>query len=194
MSILNNISNLTNINYSGNSINSINSTNKCSSFNLNNGRVPIKIPSSNELFKLYDKIPIDECVSLRSATQGLWSETQLSKLFFSSENIQILQNGIRAQLYFLSNQQYLIGPQDCDTLKIIMRSIFLQYSSNKPTAITQQISDLNKMVINYCVQQLYSEVQGYVKYIDDVSTLVVPLAHPIQATNNDKLLEFKSWF
>jgi hypothetical protein len=32
------------------------------------------------------------------------------------------------------------------------------------------------------------------KYIDDVSTLVVPIAHPVMASQNDRQLELKSWF
>ena len=52
----------------------------------------------------------------------------LSDTFFSSQNIQLLQNSIRAGVYNMSNGKFTIGPQDCDTLKIIMRSIFLQYA------------------------------------------------------------------
>lgn len=162
--------------------------------NIYNGRINIKTPNINNLFQLYDKIPIEECASLRDATNGLWTETILSKCFFSKENIQIIMNGLRAGIYEISNGKYLISTQDCDTLKIIMRSIFLQYSSNKPNNITEQINELNKMVLNYSIQQVYSEAQGYMKYIDDASTLVIPLAHPIQTNNNDRQLELKKWF
>jgi hypothetical protein len=161
---------------------------------VNNGRVNIKSPNTSALFKMYDKIPANQCVTFRNATEGLWNETSLSKAFFSRENIQIIQNGIRAGVYQLSNGQYVIGPQDCDSIKIIMRSVFLQYSANKPSNIPEQIYELNKIVLNYCIQQVYSEAQGYMKYVDDVSTLVVPIAHPVQASNTDRQLEFKSWF
>jgi hypothetical protein len=50
------------------------------------------------------------------------------------------------------------------------------------------------MVLNYCIQQVYSEAQGYMKYINDVSTLAVPISHPVMANNTDRELEFKSWF
>ena len=161
---------------------------------VNNGRINIKSPNTSALFQMYDKIPANQCTTFRNATEGLWTESPLSQAFFSEENIQILQNGIRAGVYYKSNKQYLIGPQDCDSLKIIMRSIFLQYSANKPFNISQQIKELNKMVLNYCIQQVYSEAQGYMKYVDDVSTLVVPIAHPVQASNTDRQLEFKTWF
>jgi len=161
---------------------------------VNNGRVNIKSPNTSTLFQMYDKIPANQCVTFRNATEGLWNETPLSQAFFSRENLQIIQNGIRAGVYQRSNGQYVIGPQDCDSLKIVMRSVFLQHSANQPFNIPQQIEELNKIVLNYCIQQVYSEAQGYMKYVDDVSTLVVPIAHPVQASNTDRQLEFKGWF
>jgi hypothetical protein len=161
---------------------------------VNNGRINIKSPNTSALFQMYDKIPANQCVTYRNATEGLWDSTSLSQAFFSLQNIQILQNGIRAGVYQRSNSQYVIGPQDCDSLKIIMRSVFLQHAANQPNNIPQQIAELNKIVLNYCIQQVFSEAQGYMKYVDDVSTLVVPIAHPVQASNTDRTIEFKSWF
>ena len=160
----------------------------------NNGRVDIKSPNTSSLFEMYDKIPANQCVTFRNPTEGLWNDTTLSNAFFSQQNIQILQNGIRAGVYHKSNGQYTIGPQDCDSLKIVMRSVFLQNAANQPNNITQQVVELNKIVLNYCIQQVYSEAQGYMKYIDDASTLVVPIAHPVMANNTDRELEFKTWF
>jgi hypothetical protein len=161
---------------------------------INNGRVDIKSPNTSNLFAMFDKIPANQCATFRNPTEGLWDETYLSKAFFSHQNIQLIQNGIRAGVYYKSNSQYLIGPQDCDSLKIIMRSIYLQYSANQPNNLTQQIEELNKIVLNYCIQQVYGEAQGYLKYIDDASTLVVPIAHPVMANNTDRTLELKTWF
>ena len=160
----------------------------------NNGRVDIKSPNTSSLFEMYDKIPANQCVTFRNPTEGLWTDTTLSQAFFSQQNIQIIQNGIRSGVYHKSNGQYTIGPQDCDSLKIVMRSVYLQNAANQPNNITEQIAELNKIVLNYCIQQVYSEAQGYMKYIDDASTLVVPIAHPVMANNSDRELEFKTWF
>jgi hypothetical protein len=161
---------------------------------INNGRVDIKSPDTSSLFEMYDKIPANQCATFRNATEGLWDETSLSTAFFSLENIQILQNGIRAGVYQKSNGQYLVGPQDCDSLKIIMRSVYLQHSANQLKNITQQIIELNKIVLDFAVKQVYSEAQSYMKYLDDASTLVVPIAHPVMANNTDREIEFKKWF
>jgi hypothetical protein len=161
---------------------------------VNNGRVDIKSPNTSTLFQMYDKIPANQCVTFRNATEGLWTSNSLSDAFFSQQNIQIIQNGIRAGVYHRSNGQYTIGPQDCDSLKIVMRSVFLQNSANQPNNITQQITQLNNIVLEYCIQQVYSEAQGYMKYINDASTLVVPISHPVMGNENDRQLELKPWF
>ena len=159
-----------------------------------NGRVDIKTPNTSTLFEMYDKIPANQCATFRNPTEGIWNDTNLSRAFFSSQNIVMMQNGIRAGVYHKSNGQYTIGPQDGDSLKIIMRSVYLQHSANQTNNITSQVSELNKIVLNYCIPQVYSEAQGYLKYLDDASTLVVPIAHPVMADNTDRELEFKTWF
>ena len=111
----------------------------------------------------------------------------VSNVFFSAENIQIIQNGIRAGVYKLSNQRFLIGQQDLDTLKIIMRSIFLQHSLNDNKNVTQQVEGLNKLVMNYSVPQIIGEAEGYVKFKNDVSTLVVPIDRPTSTYSNNTL-------
>jgi len=155
-----------------------------------NGRIDIinktTSPDLSNLFAMYDKIPANQCATFREPTLGQWDETPLSKTYFSKENIQIIQNGIRTGVYKKSNQQYIVAPQDCDALKIIMRSVFLQHSSNQPNNIPQQIQELNKIVLDYCIFQVYSEAQSYMKYLHDVSTLAVPLATPIVETQKDK--------
>ena len=166
-----------------------------------NGRIDIltsknksEAPDISNLFAMYDKIPANQCTTLREPTLGQWDETPLSRAYFSQNNIQIVQNGIRAGVYRKSNSQYLVAPQDCDSLKIIMRSIFLQHSVNLDHDIQGQIAALNNMVLDYCVHRVYSEAQGYMKYKYDVSTLAVPMEHPIMSKTNNKQLELKKWF
>lgn len=159
-----------------------------------NGRVDILGPSIEQRFSMSDRIPVSQSTSFRDAMKGNWNNTALSDTFFSAENIQIIQNGIRAGVYNKSNKQYVVGEQNCDELKIVMRSIFLQYSQNLPSNIPQQVATLNKLVLDYCVKSVYGEAQGYMKYRFDASTLVVPIALPIMSKTNDKQLLLKKWF
>ena len=56
------------------------------------------------------------------------------------------------------------------------------------------VSPINKIVLNYAIPQIYGEAQGYMKYKYDVSTLAVPMEHPIMSKTNNKQLELKKWF
>ena len=159
-----------------------------------NGRVNILEPVSSNVFNLYDKIPIDEKVtSYRHALTGNLESSILSRAFFSSENIIIIQHAIMAGVYKNSNGRFRLGYQNEDTLKIIMRSIFLQHSSNLPSHITQQIIALNKLVTDYCIPQLCGECDAYTKYKNDVSTLSVPLQRPVSTYQNN-ILETTHFF
>lgn len=160
--------------------------------NLYNGRVDIVAPDTNALFALYDKMPV-KVDAFQNALHGNIYNTNLSDAFFCKENIQNLQNQIRHGVYKASNEQYIIGEQDNDTLKIIMRSIFLQNSLNLKCNIKGQIQTLNQLVLNYCVPQIYGELKGYIKFKEDVSTLAVPMARPV-GTKQDKTLVAKPWF
>jgi hypothetical protein len=159
-----------------------------------NGRVDINGPKTTDLFQMYDKIPVNQCATFRNPTEGLWNNTELSNAFFSHHNINIIQNGIRAGVYEKSNGQFTIGLQDYDTLKIIMRSTFLQNAANQPTDIKKQVKQLNKIVLDYAVPQVYSEAIGYNKYLIDASTMYKPMDPPILSSNNDKQLVMKPWF
>lgn len=135
-------------------------------------------PSPNQ-FDLYDRIPIkDNNGDYSNVLRGTWEHNLLSSTFFSNENITIIQNGIRAGVYKQSNHKFLIGPQDTDTLVIIMRSMFLQHATNRTDYIAQQVEALNKLVVDYAVPQIYGEAESYMKYKKDVSTLAIPLKRP----------------
>jgi hypothetical protein len=159
-----------------------------------NGRINLLSQDTNTLFSLTDRIPISRTADYSEAMTGNWTDTLLSTTYFSSKNIKIIQNGIRIGVFQRSNGQYLIGEQNEDELKIIMRGVFLQDSLNLPNNIKEQVENLNKIVLNYAIPQIYGEAQGYMKYKYDVSTLAVPMEHPIMSKTNNKQLELKKWF
>lgn len=159
-----------------------------------NGRVNILQPDTKKQFALYDKIPAHQPSAYRDALQGNWNDSPLSIAYFSRENIMIIQNGIRKGVYDKSKGQYLVGNQSEDVLKVVMRSIFLQYSANMPDSIPQQIKALNQIVLDFCIKQVYGEAQGYQQYLYDASTLAVPIEHPVHSSSENKTLELKPWF
>jgi len=131
--------------------------------------------------------------SYSEAMTGNWSPSPLSNAFFSTQNQQVIQNGIRAGVYHLSKQQYIISQQSNPNLLMVMRAMFLEHSQNRPTHIKEQIEELNKYVLDYCIPRIYGEAKGYLHYLKDASTLVVPLSNPVH-TSLDKTLELKPFF
>lgn len=162
--------------------------------NRKNGRVNIIEPKTEDLFQMYDKIPVNQCITFRNPTEGMWDNTKLSTTFFGESNITKIQKGIQQGVYMMSGNRFEIGMQDGDTLKIIMRSIYLQNALNQPGNISEQIDALNNRVWNYCIPQVFGEAKGYHKYLSDASSMYNPIAPPIMSTNNDRQLEFKTWF
>jgi hypothetical protein len=162
--------------------------------NIFNGRVNIIQPNTQTQFSMYDRIPAKQCTTYRNPTTGIFENTPLIQEFFSKQNIERIQRGIQMGVYQMSNGQYNVGPQDCDALKIIMRSIYLQNSVNIPTDVDKQVIALNQLVLKYAVKQVYEEAKGYLKYLYDASTMYTPMEHPVLSYTNDKQLEFNGWF
>lgn len=123
--------------------------------------------------------------SYKEALLGDKMDTVLSTAFFSKENIEIIQNGIRVGVYNKSGGKYIINKQDVTNIKIIMRGIFLDHARYVPNQITEEIKYLNKVVLDECVHKIFSEVIAYLKYKKDVSTLPEPIGRPQVDPNKD---------
>lgn len=160
-----------------------------------NGRVNIVQPPSPELqFQMYEKNAVkNKATEYREALAGTWESNVLAQVYFSQENIQIIQNGLRAGVYKMSGNKYVVPPQNMDTLKIIMRSIYMQYAEHYEDNITGQVERLNKLVLDYAVPTVHNEAVGYLKYCEDQSTIVVPLELPRHHDRTYKQLELKKW-
>jgi hypothetical protein len=174
----------------------INSNNTILNVSKYNGRVDIiQEPPANIRFQMQERIAVkNKATAYREALTGTWENNILAQVFFSAENIQILQNGIRAGVYKKSNGQINVPPQNIDALKIIMRSTYMQYAEHYPNNIKQQIERLNDIVLDYCVKSVYSEAIGYLKYCQDQSSLVVPFDRPVPTDREYKQLELKPFF
>jgi len=157
-----------------------------------NGRIVLHEPDPKIRFAMMERVAIkNKSTEFREALTGTLEVNDFSKAYFSAENIQIIQNGIRAGVYERSGQKFTVAPQNIDQLKIIMRSYFLNFADPGTTNIREEIASLNARVLNYCVREVYSAALSYKKYIDDVSTLPIPLDKPQQVDRDFKILESK---
>jgi len=154
------------------------------------GRVDIE---GGTPFFLKEQIPLDDKTNYFNATKYTFQPSELSNTYFSKENINKVHNDIKKKVYDLSQQKYVIDDQNMDVLKVIMRSIFLQYSKFQFDNIKQQVDEMNVMVVDYSSNNIYGEIQGYLKYKKDASNMYTLMDRPVYL-HNDNSLELKNFF
>lgn len=135
----------------------------------NTGRVTLM--GDNVQYNLFDDSCGNNAGFRQEALQGIWDgkDSRLSQVYFSQENIDALQQGIRYMVYVKTCSKSIIGNQSETDLKIVMRAIFLQKSLNMDYDILQQVKDLNSMVIAFCVERIVNEIGIYNTYLNDIS-------------------------
>jgi hypothetical protein len=116
--------------------------------------------------------------------RGNLDHTVLSDTFFTRKNVDVIQKEILKEVYRISGpKQWVIDPQDVDELKMIMRAMYLQYAKNNKFNIEGQIEELNQLVVKWSVPRIMSEIEQYNYYLNDISTLPVPLQQPISLSS-----------
>lgn len=144
---------------------------------INNGRV-------SDVGEVNDLI-IDENIDIvinkdnqENAVKGLIEENAMSNIFFSDSNTKVLQNSIRYNIYKNTNQT--ISEQSPNELFIVMRSILLQSGNLLPSSdkVIEEIKRINKLVVDYCVSNITTNLQQYNVYIDDLTKLPEPMERP----------------
>jgi hypothetical protein len=117
------------------------------------------------------------------------TESIFNKTFFSAENIDLLQQEIIQQVFVQSSRK--ISRQSDRELSIIMRSVYLQFSTNplfskndfkdakKVQKVRDEIQKLNLIVIGQVLPQILSETKGYLRYLQDISSPRVPINLPV---------------
>lgn len=160
-----------------------------------NGRVDIMNDVPSQQWPLFQQNNTGAVNYKEEALRGIQSKSLLSQVFFSKNNIDLLHNQIRYNVWLQSDKKHIIGRQSDTELEIIMRSIYLQYSKNLPYDIKNQIKELNSMILDYCIPNILSEVEQYLSYKVNVSKLPTPMARPKSLTSaGSKTLFLKNFF
>jgi len=158
--------------------------------NLRNGRINIM---DNNSSKKINKPSILSEEQTNSISRNL-EHSSLSRKFFSRDNINKIQKKIIIDVYQKSNKKYSISNQNERERIIIMRSYYLQYGKNLTTDIQGQVNTLNKMVIDWSVDEIIKNIDQYMIYKQTASILPMPLEHSqLPSQKGTKILEIKSF-
>ena len=148
---------------------------------INNGRM------SNLSNRLTDSALETEVIIFNTnstdATKGIIEETNVTRILFSRQNMDALQARIRYGVFTSINEQ--ISNQDENELYVIMRSIALQYGNFVVQDPIPEVKRLNDKIILQCVDKIVTNYRQYIKYLDDIQNLPVPLDNPHYVNKNN---------
>jgi hypothetical protein len=114
---------------------------------------------------------------------GIQETSKLNQLFFSKKNLDIIQNNIRYTVYVKTNKKHIIDKQSDIELQIIMRSMYLQHSTNLEYNYKEQIEYLNKLVVDWCVEKIIPQLEQYIGYLKEVEYMPMPIDLPVNLSS-----------
>jgi hypothetical protein len=115
--------------------------------------------------------------------------TDVENLFFSDENIEIINKQLILSVWKKSDKQYKIGPQDKNKLYIVMRYVFIEYARNLPYDLTKQINELNCIIVNMILPDIITNFEQKLGYLRDIQGRK-PLVPLPESANKQKTLPF----
>lgn len=107
---------------------------------------------------------------------GLIEKTKLSTMFFSENNINLLQKLIKYNVKKQTNK--IISEQSNEELFIIMKSIFLNEANlgvKTDSCIKKELRKLDLLVANECTKKIITQIKQHIIYLDNINNLAVPM-------------------
>lgn len=105
------------------------------------------------------------------------------KLFFSKENVEIIQRGIILRVFYETKKRFKIKPQNPQSIHVVMLNIFNQYARQLPNQIREQIKELNERVLQAVVPRIITEIEQYTEYIKEIHRPFQPIDRPLNMSS-----------
>jgi hypothetical protein len=118
-------------------------------------------------------------------------QTDLETVFFSDENIKLINKQLILTVYSISNKEFKIMEQSKDNLIIVMRYVFIEYARHLPNNITKQIMTLNGKVINEILPMIITNINQKLNYLKEINTPRNLLPLPENVTKSKTLKPFR---
>jgi len=106
--------------------------------------------------------------------------TPLFDTFFSTVNMDVVQNRLRATIQQKSG--YAIDRQSDTDLLVIMRRVYGDNANVGASDVAAEVSRLNDLVLFNVVPMVASGVASYLAYLRDASSLPPPLPYGQQTS------------
>jgi hypothetical protein len=127
--------------------------------------------------------------TLNKSTNGnLCDEETFFKTFMSELNIQYINAMIKKTVYNNSCDNYIVRDQKREHLEQIMKGLYNDYAQHLSFNQKEQFAVLNKIVIDYCVKTILTELDVRFKYMRDKFSQLEPLPPPINTNTSGSRL------
>lgn len=159
-----------------------------------NGRIDLLSPMGNFQIQPSQDARNNTALFTKEAPRGQIAPNPISDLYFCPNNVNILQDGIRYKVWRETGERYVIGKQNEQELRIVMRSIYFQYAKHLPNDVVGQVRELNAKVIEWVVPEVISNLRQFEQYRKDASQLPMPMERgPLLTQKGTKTLEIKAF-
>jgi hypothetical protein len=132
----------------------------------------------------------------KTAIEGIMERNIISDLFLSKKNIDLIE--LKIVNIILEKFNYKISKQSRNELLIVMRSIFLDNCTNNYSNkedVKKELSKLNNLVINYCVDNIMKNIKGHELYLKKINNNLSPLENGVNTNSKgEKQLELQPFF
>lgn len=113
---------------------------------------------------------------------------RLTNVFFSYENIEMINKQLVLTVFKKSNDRYKIPFQKKEDLIVVMRFIYDKDARHLPFKIKEQLKQLNCSVIKEILPNIFTQIEQNITYLNNLDKPIVPLPPPINVNNLNKTL------
>jgi hypothetical protein len=119
-----------------------------------------------------------------SKNGNLCDDDTFYRTFMSESNVQYINFMIKKTVYNNSCDKYIVTDQKREHLEQIMKGLYHDYAQHLQFNQKEQFGILNKIIIDYCVKTILTELDVRFKYIRDKSSPLEPLPQPINTSTS----------
>lgn len=118
------------------------------------------------------------------ALKGIQCTSELSKLYFSDENIRRIQRLIKRTIYEKTNGQFKLDvDQEQRDVFIAMRAVYMEHARFLPNQIVRQVKRLNQKVVDEIIPGIMTNIRQDYGYLKEINKPLTPIPLP-QNVNN----------
>jgi len=120
----------------------------------------------------------------RTCLKGTLPSNEVSKIYFSVDNINRLQKRIKKEIYIRTNKKIILeDDQEESDLLIIMRYVYMNYNKFLDNQIIRQVKYLNEMTIREIIPDMLTNIDQYYHYIKELDQPIKPIMLPVNVNN-----------